>query len=394
MEASLSADVVVIGGGIIGITTAYYLARHKFGRIILLERSNLGVGSTGRSLASIEPLSLFPNIATLQYRSIEVYKNFAEVIGGECGFTPLPLALFVGGNEVIAMRHALSIAQQAGSHVSELTPKEFLDKEPGTHLDEIASVYYSTDSGYADPILTLSSFANAARALGVIIRQNTPALAIRVYKERITGVEIPGELVSTSTIVLASGLWFGPILNKLGVTLPIQFLRHFVVVLTAPQGAPQHSILDIPFSFYGRPEKMGGKYFLGPTTSGNTFANVTDPDMDEPFVSQDMSLLVRQRLLQRFPVMAKSRIHSTFTGIADMTPDNQPLLGALPIEGLFLAAGLNGMGFKMAPGIGQVMAGLIAGDPESSLLLAPLRPMRIQEGQLLVPPRGLSLFTS
>src|SRR5664279_2734629 len=129
-----------------------------------------------------------------------------------------------------------------------------------------------------------------------------------------------------------------------------------------PSDAPRHSILDAPFDFYFRPEKSGGRCLIGAALKNedDRFEDVRNPALDPPGVTQEMSVAVWKRVVKRFPAMEAARLHQGYTGIADMTPDHQPLLGKLPIEGLFLAAGLSGVGFKMAPGVGEAMAGLVA----------------------------------
>jgi glycine/D-amino acid oxidase-like deaminating enzyme len=333
-------------------------------------------------------------MATLQRRSIEVFKNFDRLIGGDCGFVSLPLALFMPEKELPAMREALAAGRAAGSPVEELTPQAFLEREPGTVLESIASVYYSPDAGFADPILTLNAFADAARTIGVTIRQNTPVLGVRVENERVVGVDTPDGTLTAAQVLLAPGLWVDPLLNPLGLKSHVSFLRHYVVALEMPTNAPQHSVLDAVFDFYMRPEKSGGLCLMGTTLNNpqDRFADVHNPSFEPPGVTQEMSFTVWERVVNRFPVMEAARLRKGYTGIADMTPDRQPFLGKLPIEGLYLAAGMSGIGFKMSPGVGQAMAGLLAEDAEATTLLHALRPSRVEENQLLVSKHQFSLI--
>lgn len=394
MNPNSSADVIIVGGGIIGVATAYYLAQRKHGRILVLERSFLGMGSTGASVASIEPLAMFPTLAALQRRSIEVFQHFDEHIGGDCGFVPLTLAMFVREKELPAMRAAAAVGRAAGSAIEELTPEAYLARVPGTVLDEIAGVYCSPDAGFADPVLTLNAYAEAARALGVTIRQHTPVSGVRVEQGRVVGVDTPQGTLTAGQVLLAPGLWLDPLLAPLGIASHVSFLRHYVVTLEMPPDAPQHSYLDAAFDFYMRPEKSGGLCLIGTALDNpqDRFEDLFNPAIDPPGVTQEMSFTVWERVVRRFPVMENARLRKGYTGVADMTPDRQPLLGNLPIDGLYLAAGMSGIGFKMAPGIGQTMAALLAGDAEAAALLAPLRPARIAEGQLLRPKHQFSLI--
>ncbi|MEO8391743.1 MAG: FAD-dependent oxidoreductase [Chloroflexota bacterium] len=385
MPSEMTADVIIVGGGIIGIAIANALAQRRYGRILVLERTYLGAGQTGASVASIEPLTVFPSMAALQRRSISVFKDFSQTIGGDCGFVQLPLAMFVPEAEVPALRDALKAGQAAGSPVEELTPQAFLEKEPGTNLDQIASVYYSTDAGFADPVLTLNAFADAARRNGVTIQQNTPVLSVKVEHDRVVGVETSEGIFSAPEVVLACGLWVDPLLSPLGLLSHLSFVRHYVVSLEMPPDAPHHSVLDASFNFYFRPEKSGGLCLIGTDLrhQEDHFEDLHNPALEPPRVTQALALAVWERVVRRFPAMEAARLRKGYTAIADMSPDSQPLLGKLPLEGLFLAAGLSGIGFKIAPAVGESMAGLIAGSVAAEALLKPLRPMRVQEQQLL-----------
>jgi sarcosine oxidase subunit beta len=389
-----TADVIIVGGGIVGMATAYYLAQRQHGRILVLERSFLGAGSTGSSVASIEPLAMFPSLATLQKNSIDIFKHFEEIIGGDCGFVPLNLAMFVREKEQPAMRQALKAGCAAGSKIEEMTPEAFSAHEPGMILDDIASVYYSPDAGFADPVLTLTAYADAARRLGVTIRQNTPVLGLQIEGGQIKGVETPAGIFSAPQVLLATGLWVDPLLNAIGLQSHVSFLRHYVVTLEMPPNAPHHSFLDSVFDFYMRPEKSGNLCLIGTALDNpaDHFADIHDATLDPPGVTQEMAFNVWERVVKRFPMMEAAGLRKGYTGIADMTPDRQPLLGKLPIDGLYLAAGMSGIGFKMSPGVGQAMAGLLVGDAAATALLAPLRPSRVEENQLLLPEHHFSLI--
>jgi glycine/D-amino acid oxidase-like deaminating enzyme len=391
MQAQGSPDIVVVGGGIVGTSIAYALAQRKVGRVTLLERSTLGSGMTGRSVASMETVSLFPSVAKIQQRSIETYMHFADAVGGDCGFVSLPMALLVDEKHLSGMRYALEVGRQVGAKVSEITPDAFAAEAPGVNLDGVSSVYTSTEAGYADPWLAMTSFADAARALGVEIRQNTPVLSLAVDHGRVAGVETPNGRIAASTVVLAPGNWFQPLLAPLGLSLPITLLRHFVAFLDMPDTMPHHSILDVALAFYSRPERAGNQYLFGQTMVGDGFADVGSPDEGDPAHLQDIMIPTWERVVQRFPMLEEAGFHSAYTGIADLSADGQPILGALPVDGLYIAAGvLNG--FKSAPGIGQALAGLIAGDAEAAEWIAPLRPTRFEEGQPLTAPESFTLF--
>lgn len=387
-----TADVVIVGGGIIGVAIAHYLAERRFGRICVVERNYLGAGSTGQSVASIEPLSLFSSTAILQRRSFQVFSQFRDLFGSDCGFVRLPLALFVDQAQLPALHNAVQIAQDAGSTASILSADEFRTEIPDVQLDDVAGVYYSPDAGFADPVLTLNGMSERARAAGVVIRQSTAVDSLEVQAGRITGIRTAQGVIAAPVVVLATGLWVDALLQPLGIRLPVSFLRHYVVNLGTAAGALRHSIIDSILDFYIRPEQAPDSCLMGMALNNpaDTFTDVHDLSKAPPGVSQEMGFQVWEKVVTRFSFLEQAHLKRGYTGVADMTPDNQPLLGALPIRGLFVAAGMSGIGFKMAPGIGQLMAELIAGEAEAARILYPLRPTRADEGQLLTPSKRLS----
>ncbi|MGQ9910271.1 MAG: NAD(P)/FAD-dependent oxidoreductase [Candidatus Flexifilum sp.] len=382
MSVSSHADVLIVGGGIIGAAIAYSLTQRQFGRVMLVDRGHFGMGTTGSSVASIEPLTTNPAVAALQAESIATFKDFEARIGGECGFNRLPVALFVSEHERPAVARAVECARRAGSDAAELTPEAFAALYPCIDVTGVGTVFYSQDGGFADPMLTLHSFLDGARRAGAILRQHTPVVGICVAGGRVIGVETPDGPLYAPIVVLAPGLWVEALLRPLGLTASIYLHRHFVFSIQAPPDAPRLSMLDTPLEFYARPEQSGDLFLVG---GAGIFPPCQDPDEAGPGVPLEQMYTYLERLVTRLPLMetAGLRASTAYTGVADMTPDQQPLLGELPIAGLYLAAGMSGIGFKMSPGIGHYMAALIAGDEDVRRLLHPLRPTRFSEGAAL-----------
>jgi glycine/D-amino acid oxidase-like deaminating enzyme len=382
MTSREQVDVIIVGGGIIGVSIAYFLAERGFGRVMLLDRSNLGMGTTGPSVASIEPLTIHPSVAALQSASIDIWQDWDARIGGDCGFNRLPMAMFVREDQRPGVTRAAECAGAAGADATEMTPDAFRALYPCLNLEDVGAVYYSEDGGFADPMLSLNCLVDGARRMGVIVRQNTPVVRVCVEGERVVGVQTANEEIHAPIVVLAPGLWVESLLKPLGYTASIYLHRHFVFGIDAPPSAPRLMILDTLLDFYSRPEQSGNLFLVG---GAGTFPPCLDPDEPGPGVPMEQMYTYLERLVTRMPLMEEAglRASTAYTGVADMTPDQQPLLGALPIDGLYVAAGMSGVGFKAAPGIGQHMAAYIAGDEAVRTLLHPLRPTRFSEGQSL-----------
>ncbi len=381
MTVTDSADVVVVGGGVLGVSTAFNLAKLGAGKVILLERTALGAGGTGRSVATVEPLTLHPTVADLQHRSITVWKHFADEVGGDCGWTPLPLALLVEAGDL----SALALAKQCHEHKCDfdtIAPEAFARMEPGANLDGIAEVGYSEDAGWVNPELTTISYAEAAVALGVDIRTGVRATKIvttgrsfvPVKGDRVVGIETSAGTIATDKLVLAAGSWTGVLLRGAGLQDPLTNVTHPVGVLDVPPGAQplKHSLIDLPMAIYCRPA-VGNRYVFSSMSSSD---NSIPMDIEAEPASDPMAMQpIWERLIKRFPAFERAVMQPGWAGMWDMSKDGQPLVGPVePLDGLWMAAGTSGIGFKLAPAIGEGLAQQVVGTP--GLDLSGLSPNR------------------
>jgi glycine/D-amino acid oxidase-like deaminating enzyme len=225
-------------------------------------------------------------------------------------------------------------------------------------------------------------------------RPNTPVRALLTSGGRVTGVETgPGGTGGSGgpehagTVVLAAGVWSPPLLLTAGVVLPLQTELHRVAVLAHPVGggAPV-ACIDSTTQSYFRPEAGGAMTLVG-SFAGQRGA---DPDAAAAVAGEDLAALV-EAASHRVPALADAGIARGVTGVYDMTPDARPVLGRLAgLDGLIVAAGFSGMGFKIAPAVGEGIAGLIAGPPAGCVDLTPFRPGRLLDGRLIEPPNPYS----
>lgn len=380
-----TADVVIVGGGVIGVSTAYYLAQRKLGRIVLLERETLGSGSTGRSVASIDLFSHQPAAVVLQARAYEVFAHFEEIFGQECGLTTTGLAVLGGPEHAAGLQQAALSAEAAGIEAHLLTPAEFAALEPAADVTGLASIYYAPRGGYADPMLTTNAFAGVARQSGVIFQQGRSVIGLRRQGDQVVGVETVSGPITAPVVVSAAGPWSQRLLKLFGLSdLGLYACDHPVISMYGPAdvGPPQLSLLDLPYQTYARPE-----------TGSLTLAGSMDRSVGyEPIELEDFrgqvtakyTWWVAERLVQRYPALETSELRPGWSGLMTISPDWQPVLGAIPeVPGLYIATGFSGQGFKIGPAVGDLMAGLIAGEAEAAELLAPFRPSRFAEGRLL-----------
>ncbi|MBI1877215.1 MAG: FAD-binding oxidoreductase [Chloroflexi bacterium] len=385
MTLSETADAIICGGGVIGVSMAYYLARRKLGRIVVLERETLGSGSTGRSVASLDLFSHQPAAIALQVRAYEVFAHFAEVFGEECGLVTSGFAVLAGPEHTAALQKAAMVTAAAGVELRLLSPPEFAELEPAAAVSDLTSVCYVPAGGYADPMLTTHGFATAARRAGVIIQQGRAVTSLRREGDCVTGVETSAGPIAAPIVVSAAGPWSGRLLKAFGLDdLGLFACRHPVIAMQhmADFGRSHLSILDLPHQIYARPET--GYLTLAGSMDPRVGYDPVEPEEDHGGVTEDYTLWVAERLVQRYPALEAGALRQGWSGLMTISPDWQPVLGALPgVSGLYCATGFSGQGFKISPAVGDLMAGLIAGEAEAAELLTPFRPARFAEGQAL-----------
>ena len=379
-----TTDIIIVGGGVIGVSIAYHLAQRQVGRILLLERESLGSGSTGLSVASIDGLTLQPHAVELFAQSAHFFTQCDEVLGAPCGFVQTGSIVLAGPEQEEGLATAVSRMQAAGLDVQFLSPDELAALEPRMALDGVAAGSFTPQAGYADPVLTTQAFAEAARRLDVDIRQGQMVLGLRREGERIVGVETAVGSINAPLTIIAAGPWSGALLQTAGIELPLQPVRHPVVCLRRPPafGPAHHSLLDLTTGIYGRAES-GGLTLLGSINPEVGYDPINAND-GAGYVHDDYIFWAMERMTQRFPVLESSELLTGWSGIMTISPDWQPVIGSWPdIPGLYCAAGFSGQGFQISPAVGDLLAGLIVGSDTALELLAPFSPTRFEAGQLL-----------
>lgn len=382
-----SVDILIIGGGVVGLSLAHALAQRRAGKIVVLERGLPGSGSTGRSAAALLPTQPFPVVAQLYKESLATFSNFGALVGGDCGFVPLPAAILAAEHDLPALQELVTVYQTVGLDLSLISPAEFTALEPTATLDGIAAVAYTPDAGYVDPTQVAWSYGGAAQSLGVDIVAGLPdsqVVDILHNGHQVTGVQTAGDThYKAKVIVLATGAWTPYWLRKLGMSAPLSALWHGLGVLKTPDGAvrPHHLIMDRAANFYARPD--ANTLTLVGGLDQRSYLPIDDLDAEPPTPTTSELATPRYGLNARFPALKGAALARSWSGWIDTTPDGCPLLGVLPLDGLYLAAGLGGFGLSLAPAIGQALAGMILDDSTAIEQLVQLRYARFDDGMAL-----------
>ncbi len=357
---SRTADVVIIGGGVTGVSLAFHLARRGVTRVIVLEKKFLAAGGTGHSVGIIRQLYPSPDSCRMVQASLHVFQNFRELVGGESGYVRCGALIGVSHAMRPSLERSLEIQRSLGISAELLEPGELARIEPRIDASGLGAVLYEPDSGYADPTGVTQGYAAAARNLGVVIEQMTEVTAIRVEAEKVAGVvTAKGERIESRCVVNAAGLWAGPVATLAGVSLPIVVGRHpvFIVRRGAGFGGSHAVYLDLAGGTYVKPE-LGNLTLTGSLTEDET-RHPMEPDRLGSEVGLDEAATALEGVSRALPLLADCQYQRGYAGAFDITPDWMPILDESPVKGFYIAAGTSGHGFKLAPAVGELMAALI-----------------------------------
>jgi glycine/D-amino acid oxidase-like deaminating enzyme len=357
---SRTAEVIIVGGGVTGASLAFHLARLGVRRVVVLEQKFLAAGGTGYSVGIIRQLYPHAETCRMVLRSLRVFREFSEIVGGQSGYVGCGALIGVSRALRPSLERSLRIQREVGIRAELLEPEELARLEPRINSSGLGAVLYEPESGYGDPAAVTLGYAAAARDQGVVIEQMTAVTAILVDGDRVAGVVTQkGERIESRAVVNAAGLWAGPLAHLAGVTLPIVVGRHPVFsVKRTPAFGPAHAVyLDLAGGTYVRPE-TGDLTLTGSLTEDET-QHPMAPDLLGSGVGFDEAAVALEKTSQALPLLADCQYQRGYAGAFDITPDWMPILDESPVRGFYIAAGMSGHGFKLAPAVGELMAELI-----------------------------------
>ncbi len=368
-----TARVAIIGGGIMGASAAYYLARKGCTDVVMLEKDLLAQASTGLSAGGIRQQFSHPANIRLSQEAVRVFERFEEEFDVDVEFRQVGY-LFLAQSEEVWQEFLtnVEIQRQLGVPVEVLSPAEIKYRWPYLNVDDLRGGTFCGEDGYADPYMAAMGFANAARRLGVRIEEQTRVTAIRIEAGRVQGVETTRGPIVAPAVIDVAGPWGGEVARMAGVDLPVEPYRRQVFMTQAfdPIPKPVPMILDIEPAFYFRGEGPG------------VLMGMSDPDEPSSFSTNvDYHFLERviEAAMHRAPLLEEAEILRGWGGLYAITPDDNPIIGPLPgAEGLFCAIGFSGHGFQQAPTVGRILSELIL-DGRTGFDLSPFRHDRFEK---------------
>ena len=357
---SRRADVIIIGGSVTGASIAFHLAARGLTDVLVLERRFLASGGTGRSVGIVRQLYPTPETSQMVVRSLAAFRAFRDAVGSESGYVGCGAVIGVSRAMRAKLEETVALQRRFGVRAEVLEPSELARVEPRIDPHGLGAVLYEPDSGYGDPTAVTTGYAEAARRQGVRIEQGVEVVAIRTAGDRVVGVDTAGgEHIDAPVVVNAAGLWSRALAALAGVSLPIIIGRHpvFVVERDAGFGRPHLVYLDLAGGSYARPE-TGGLTLTGSLTDDET-QHPMEPDLLGGDVGLDEATTVLERTGRAIPRLAEATYRRGWAGAFDITPDWMPILDESLVEGFWIATGMSGHGFKLAPAVGEMMAALI-----------------------------------
>jgi sarcosine oxidase subunit beta len=380
------AEVVIIGGGIVGTSIAYHLGKRGMRQVLLLEKGRLGEGSTGRCLGGIRYQFSTPINIRFSLESFRSFQNFQEELGVDPEFRRtgyLFLATTSGGEEIL--RKNIPLWHRFGIPVELLGPEEIRRRWPFLNAADILCGSYCAEEGYAGPYEVLMGYVKGAQRAGVKVYEGVEARKILVEGGKVAAVYADQERISCRWVVNAAGPYAAQVGDLAGIEIPMEPLRRQVFTTAPYNEIPEiiPLIIDLERGWYIRREREG---FL-----------LAGPQDERPSlnVALDSGLEARawssENALHRIPALEEMEINGGWAGLYEISPDQHAILGEAPELGGFICAnGFSGHGFMHSPLTGRLVAELICEGKASSLDISPLSLARFDAGNLI--PEAMTAF--
>jgi sarcosine oxidase, subunit beta len=371
-----AADVAIVGGGVMGCSLAYHLARRGVD-VVLLERGQLGSGSTARNAGGVRQQFSSEVNVRIGMRSVEMLSRFEAEIGVPADFRQVGyLMLLTRPQEVEDFHRLMKLWHGLGlSEARWLSTAEIGSLVPALNLEDVLGATFCPTDGIASPDAVTMGYAAAARRHGARLKEGAVVTAIDVSAGRITGLQTPAGEISTRVVFDCAGPWAKQVGLLAGVDVPVEpYRRHIWVTDNIPEvGRQTPMTVDFTTSFYFHPEGDGILFGMSDREEGPTFST----EVNEGFLDR-----VTEVGLHRLPALERAGIKTAWAGLYEVTPDHQAILGPVAgLDGFWCACGFSGHGFMQAPAVGEQLAQLLT-EGTSEIDLSALSHARFAAGTL------------
>jgi sarcosine oxidase subunit beta len=377
-----TAEVVIIGGGIVGSSIAYHLTEAGCKGVLVIERETAqGKGSTGKSMGGVRAQFSTPISIQMSLYSIPFYASFDERLGYPADYRPQGYLFCATSEKHLAYLRANFRKQvELGlKNVRLITAEEIRSMFPQLRSDDIVGGSFCSTDGFVDPYSAMVGFMSWAADHGARLWKNTQVTGIQLDKKGVVSVETTRGPVATRKVVNAAGPWAAEVARMAGVQLPVEPLRRMLVPTEPfdqfPHSAPM--IIDLSNGFHFRPEALG--FLLAWNDPEETPGYKID--FEPSFIEKILT-----RAADRVPMFENLAVNPkrAWAGLYEMTPDHHPILGEAPdVPGFFLANGFSGHGVMHAPATGKILSDLILTGKTDLVDVSQLGLNRFAEGRMI-----------
>ena len=378
MSFPKTANIVIIGGGVMGASTAYHLAARGQKNILLLEKEEFfGQGATGRCAGGVRYQFSTEINVRLSLESLPMLERFKDEIGQEINFQKCGyLFVLAKPEDVEYFRRNVELQRKLGVQTEWLSGDETRQRVPLMRFADALAGTFNPKDGLVDPNSVVMGYVGAAQRIGVEALTNVEVTGLKVEGGKVEGVETNKGLVATRAVVNAAGPWAGLIGKMAGVHIPITPLRRQMLTTTPLPELPADFpfVIDFAQSLYFHRE---GEGLLTGMSNPNETAGF-DQNVDEAF-----ELVNLEAATARMPLLEKAGLVSHWAGLYEVTPDAHPVFGSTPVEGFYIVAGFSGHGFMHGPVSGKLMAEIILDGKFQSIDVSMLDLARFEEGRLI-----------
>ena len=378
MDLPATADIVIIGGGVMGASAAYHLAARGMKNIVLIEKEEFfGQGATGRCAGGVRYQFATEVNIQLSLASLPMLEHFKEEISQEidyrkCGY----LFVLTNEREVAAFKHNVELQHRLGVQTEWLSGDEVRERLPLMRFDDALAGTFHQKDGLVDPNSVVMGYINAAARLGARTMASAEVMGIHVSGDKVEAVETGQGLIQTRMILNAAGPWSGQISEMAGVRIPLLPIRRQMFTTTQLPEIPEDFpfVIDFAQSLYFHRE--GNGLLIGMSNQNEK------PDFDQS-VDEEFELINLEAAIGRMPLVEKAGRAAHWAGLYEVTPDAHPIFGATPVEGFYLVTGFSGHGFMHWPVAGKLTAEYIVDGKFSSVDVSMLNLARFEEGKLI-----------
>ncbi|MEI7298353.1 FAD-binding oxidoreductase [Paraburkholderia tropica] len=387
-------DYVVIGAGVIGTSVAHHLAALGAKSVLVLDQGTIGAGTTSQSSGLLRTHYSVRQNVELARSSWWAFNNFADYLGDEeasCGLVKCGYMICAPeGDKLDPLAASLRAQQEIGIEVQLLDRQAAQARLPIARFDDAALIGFEPEAGFADAYLVATSFARSARRRGVKVMEGVRVTGLAREGRRVVGVETSAGNFGCGHLISTQNIWTPELAGWIGVDLPAKPERHTVLALecdAAPYTFAMPAFKDLGtagmlyFRSYGGSQMLVSEGVVGDTLNA--------PETEQGEISLDYVAEVGAQVAEHFPAYETAGLASSWTGVYDVTPDWNPVLGsAADIAGLTVGFGFSGHGFKLSPGIGKLLAQHALG-LATDVSLEPYALERFARGALLTGKYGL-----